>query len=74
VATSHPPIAISRPWIGDEEKAAVLAVLESGMLAQGPRVAAFEDAFTRLTSPSSVRRGRVRKVGNLILRLRLPRA
>ena len=27
----------------------MLAVLESGMLAQGPRVAAFEDAFTRLT-------------------------
>ena len=49
VATSHPPIPISKPWIGDEEKAAVLAVLESGMLAQGPRVAAFEDAFTRLT-------------------------
>jgi len=49
VATSHLPIPISRPWIGDEEKAAVLEVLESGMLAQGPRVAAFEDAFTQLT-------------------------
>ena len=49
VATSHPQIPISRPWIGDEEKAAVLEVLESGMLAQGPRVAAFEDAFTQLT-------------------------
>jgi perosamine synthetase len=49
VVASHPHIPISKPWIGDEEKAAVLAVLESGMLAQGPRVAAFEDAFTRLT-------------------------
>jgi dTDP-4-amino-4,6-dideoxygalactose transaminase len=49
VATSHPAIPISKPWIGDEEKAAVLEVLESGMLAQGPRVAAFEDAFTQLT-------------------------
>jgi perosamine synthetase len=49
VVASHPHIPISKPWIGDEEKAAVLAVLDSGMLAQGPRVAAFEDAFTRLT-------------------------
>jgi perosamine synthetase len=49
VSASLLPIPISRPWIGPEEKAAVLAVLESGMLAQGPRVAAFEDAFTRLT-------------------------
>jgi perosamine synthetase len=48
-ASPPPPIAISRPWIGPEEKAAVLEVLESGMLAQGPRVAAFEEAFTRLT-------------------------
>jgi perosamine synthetase len=49
VSASLLPIPISRPWIGPEEKAAVLAVLDSGMLAQGPRVAAFEDAFTRLT-------------------------
>ena len=50
-AVSPPPlpIPISRPWIGPEEKAAVIEVLESGMLAQGPRVAAFEDAFTKLT-------------------------
>ncbi len=48
-ATPNPPIPISRPWIGPEEKAAVLEVLESGMLAQGPRVAAFEEAFTRVT-------------------------
>jgi dTDP-4-amino-4,6-dideoxygalactose transaminase len=42
-------IPLSRPWIGPEEKAAVIEVLESGMLAQGPRVAALEEAFTRLT-------------------------
>ena len=42
VVASHPHIPISKPWIGDEERAAVLAVLDSGMLAQGPRVAAFE--------------------------------
>jgi dTDP-4-amino-4,6-dideoxygalactose transaminase len=49
VTSPLPPIPISRPWIGPEEKAAVIEVLESGMLAQGPRVAAFEDAFTQLT-------------------------
>jgi dTDP-4-amino-4,6-dideoxygalactose transaminase len=48
-SSSPPNIALSRPWIGDEEKAAVIEVLESGMLAQGPRVAALEDAFARMT-------------------------
>jgi dTDP-4-amino-4,6-dideoxygalactose transaminase len=48
-SSSSPLIPLSRPWIGPEEKAAVIEVLESGMLAQGPRVAALEDAFTRLT-------------------------
>lgn len=38
-------INIASPQIGDEEKRAVLEVLDSGMLAQGPRVAAFEEAF-----------------------------
>lgn len=33
--------------IGDEEKQAVLAVLDSGMLAQGPKVAEFEKAFAK---------------------------
>ncbi len=40
-------ISIAQPMIGEEEKRAVLAVLESGMLAQGPRVQAFEEAFAR---------------------------
>jgi dTDP-4-amino-4,6-dideoxygalactose transaminase len=48
-ASSPPLIALSRPWIGPEEKAAVIEVLESGMLAQGPRVAALEEAFARMT-------------------------
>ncbi len=48
-SSSSPLIPLSRPWIGPEEKAAVLEVLESGMLAQGPRVAALEEAFTRFT-------------------------
>ena len=38
-------IPIASPVIGDEEKAAVLEVLESGILAQGPAVETFETAF-----------------------------
>lgn len=38
-------IPISKPYIGETEKRAVLDVLDSGMLAQGPRTAAFEEAF-----------------------------
>lgn len=38
-------IPISKPIIGEEEKAAVLGVLESGMLAQGERTAEFEERF-----------------------------
>jgi dTDP-4-amino-4,6-dideoxygalactose transaminase len=38
-------IPISKPLIGPEEKAAVEEVMASGMLAQGPKVAAFEEAF-----------------------------
>ncbi|MBC7227813.1 MAG: DegT/DnrJ/EryC1/StrS family aminotransferase [Thermoflexales bacterium] len=38
-------IPIAKPMIGEEEKQAVLEVLESGMLAQGPRVQALEEAF-----------------------------
>lgn len=38
-------INIAQPLIGEEEERAVLEVLNSGMLAQGPRVASFEEAF-----------------------------
>jgi perosamine synthetase len=38
-------ISISKPQIGEEEKNAVLKVLDSGQLAQGPRVAEFEEKF-----------------------------
>jgi len=34
-------IPISKPFIGEEEKRAVLEVLESGMLVQGPKAAKF---------------------------------
>lgn len=38
-------IHIAQPQIGEDEKQAVWAVLESGMLAQGPRVAELETRF-----------------------------
>lgn len=41
-------IPISRPEIGPEEEAAVLRVLRSGRLAQGPEVEAFERAFEEI--------------------------
>ena len=40
-------IPIARPIIGEEELAAVKEVLASGMLAQGPKVKAFESAFAK---------------------------
>lgn len=40
-------IVLSRPLIGEEEIAAVVEVLESGMLAGGKRVAQFEEEFAR---------------------------
>jgi perosamine synthetase len=36
---------VARPILSDEEKRAVMEVLESGQLAQGPKTAEFEDAF-----------------------------
>jgi len=38
-------INMARPQMGDEEKAAVIAVLDSGQLAQGREVSAFEEGF-----------------------------
>ncbi len=42
-------INIAKPLIGEEEKQAVLEVLSSGVLAQGPRVKAFEEAFAEMS-------------------------
>ena len=39
-------IPAAKPCIGDDERAAVDRVLASGMLAQGPQVAAFEEEFS----------------------------
>ena len=41
-------IPAARPEIGDEERAAVDRVMRSGMLAQGPEVAAFEKEFSAI--------------------------
>lgn len=41
-------IPISKPFIGDAEKQAVLEVLESGMLVQGPRAAKLETKFAEV--------------------------
>lgn len=41
-------ISLVQPVIGEAEKAAVARVLDSGMIAQGPEVAAFEAEFARL--------------------------
>jgi dTDP-4-amino-4,6-dideoxygalactose transaminase len=42
-------IPISKPYIGDEEKKAVMEVLDSGMLVQGPRTAKFEERFAQVS-------------------------
>jgi len=39
-------IPAAKPIIGDDERAAVDAVLRSGMIAQGPQVKAFEEEFS----------------------------
>ena len=41
-------IPIARPQMGEEEKQRVWEAMDSGMLAQGPRVAEFEDAFAAM--------------------------
>jgi len=46
--SERPFIPIAKPQLGEEEKAAVMAVLDSGMLVQGQRVAEFEARFAEL--------------------------
>jgi perosamine synthetase len=44
-ATGVEPVPLARPVLGREEEAAVLAVLRSGQLSLGPKLAEFERAF-----------------------------
>lgn len=46
-ATLTKTIPVARPFIGREEEAAVLEVLRSGWVSQGPRVAEFERQFAQ---------------------------
>lgn len=46
-------IPAAKPQIGDEERAAVDRVLQSGMIAQGPEVAAFETEFAQALTPGT---------------------
>ncbi len=41
-------IGVSKPLIGEEEKQAVLEVLDSGIVAQGPKVKEFEESFAEM--------------------------
>src|SRR5512147_3343828 len=41
-------IPVSKPYIGEAEKQAVMEVLDSGMLAQGPRTAKFEERWAQM--------------------------
>jgi perosamine synthetase len=41
-------IPLVRPWFGQQERAAIERVLASGLIAQGPEVAAFETEFSVL--------------------------
>ena len=48
--TDEPFIPAARPQVGEDEIAAVVDVMRSGMLAQGPQVAAFEQEFAPLVA------------------------
>jgi len=48
IPSECPFIPIAKPQLGEEEKAAVMAVLDSGMLVQGQRVAELEAHFAEL--------------------------
>jgi len=48
MSTDSKMIPAAKPLVGDEERAAVDRVLRSGMMAQGPEVAAFEKEFSAI--------------------------
>ena len=50
---TQPFIPPARPLIGEEEIDAVAAVMRTGMIAQGPQVAAFEEEFCAALVPGA---------------------
>lgn len=48
VQAAAPVIPVMRPMLGDEEAQAAAEAVRSGWVAQGPRVAAFEEAFAAM--------------------------
>src|SRR5438552_3444868 len=46
-------IPFARPWITDEDRAAVARVLEGHILTHGPEGKAFEEAFARSLGPAA---------------------
>jgi dTDP-4-amino-4,6-dideoxygalactose transaminase len=53
VSTGKSDISLSIPVVGEEEKAALCDVIESGWLSMGPKVEAFENAFAALHGQKS---------------------
>ncbi len=46
-------IPVMKPWLGEEEVAAAAASIRSGWVAQGPRVAEFEERFAQYVGTAS---------------------
>jgi dTDP-4-amino-4,6-dideoxygalactose transaminase len=53
VNTGKNDISLSIPMVGEEEKAALSEVIESGWLSMGTKVQAFENAFAALYARKS---------------------
>ena len=59
-SSNEQPIPAARPVIGEAEIEAAVRVLRSGMVVQGPEVAAFEEEFSRAGRRAALRRRQLR--------------